>query len=163
MQIVVRRSDLANPSPVVLAHYDDGAVVDAKALGVTEDVVVLNVPSSALVHQERGPPTLASSWRTDNSGNLANAEAARRINLVFPDYAQRNASADLTDSIIKYGPDPATWPSDARDRKQLADQGWSYINSVRQQSNALGQTVQSDITSDTHWPTIIPRISYPTK
>ena len=44
----------------------------------------------------------------------------------------------------------------------MSDQGWAYVNSVRQQANALGQTLPVDPTDDAHWPTEIPRINYPT-
>jgi hypothetical protein len=162
MQVVVRRNDLANPNPVVIATYNDDIFVDIAALGLTDDIAtVLTVPASAISYPANQPPTLASSWR-DNGQMTTNAEAFRRIERVFSSYAQRNANADMVDCVTKYGADSATWPQDARERKTLADQGWDYVNSVRQQSNALGPNMPVDVTHDSHWPTEIPRINYPT-
>jgi len=162
MQVVVRRNDLANPNPVVIATYNDDIFVDVTTLGLTDDVAtVLTVPASAISYPANQPPTLASSWR-DNGAMITNAEAFRRIERAFTTYAQRNANADMIDCVTKYGADFATWPQDARERKTLADQGWDYINSVRTQSNALGSNMPVDVTDDSHWPTEIPRINYPT-
>ena len=162
MQIIVRRSDLANSNPIAIATTDDTVVVDVTAYGLDEQAAtVITVPPDALVYQERGPPVLATNWR-DNGAVVANAEAFLRIERVFTSYAQRNANADMTNCITKYGSDPATWPADARDRKAMSDQGWAYVNSVRQQANAIGQALPTDPTDDAHWPTEIPRINYPT-
>ena len=83
---------------------------------------------------------LATNWR-DNAAIVANAEAFLRIERVFTSYAQRNANADMTNCITKYGADPATWPADARDRKTIGDQGWTYVNSVRQKANAMAKAL----------------------
>ena len=105
---------------------------------------------------------LATNWR-DNGVVVANAEAFLRIERVFSSYAQRNNNADMSNCITKYGADPATWPADARDRKTIGDQGWTYVNSVRTTSNAMSQgALPADPTDDSHWPTEIPRINYPT-
>ena len=162
MQVVVRRNDLTNETPYVVASYDDALVVDVTALGLTPDAAtVLTVPATAITRAERMPPMLAPNWR-DNGQLTTNAEAFRRIEQSFSSYAQRNANADMIECVTKYGNDPATWPQDARERKTLADQGWAYVNNVRQQANALAVNMPVDVTDDSHWPTQIPRISYPT-
>lgn len=163
MQVVVRRSDLSNQNPYVIASYDDTVIVDVTALGLDDQsATVLTVPASAVTYPERGPPMLASNWR-DNAAIVANAEAFLRIERVFSSYAQRNNNADMSNCITKYGADPATWPADARDRKTIGDQGWTYVNSVRTTSNAMSQgALPADPTDDSHWPTEIPRINYPT-
>ena len=122
---------------------------------------MITVPPGAITYQERGPPILSSSWRS-NGAIIANAEAFLRIERVFSSYAQRNICADMSNCIMQYGADPATWPADARDRKQMGDQGWTYINSVRATANGMATALPPDPTDDSHWPTQIPRINYPT-
>ena len=83
MQVVVRRSDLSNPNPYVIASYDDTVIVDVTALGLDDQsATVLTVPASAVTYPERGPPMLASNWR-DSAAIVANAEAFLRIEQVF--------------------------------------------------------------------------------
>ena len=163
MQIVVRRSDLANPTPIVLATYDDTVLVDVTGLGLDDQsATVLTVLPASITYQERGPPMLKSDWRNSSASACVNAEAFLRIERVFSSYAQRNNNADISKCITQYGADPATWPADARDRKTMGDQGWTYINSVRSASNAMLGSPPQDPTDDSHWPTEIPKINYPT-
>ena len=169
MQVIVRRADLSSPNPPVIGSYADEVLVDVTAQGLTkQNATVLLVPATAIAYTDRGPlmtgmgyPILTSSWR-DNAAAIVNGEAFRRIERVFSSYAQRNANADMSNCIMKHGADPATWPAEARDRKTMADQGWTYVNSVRQTSNAMVTALPPDPTDDAHWPTEIPKINYPT-
>ena len=161
MQVVVRRSDLTSPQPLVLASYDDTVVVDVTALGLDkQSATVLGLPASALAAQERGPPLLASSWR-DNAVAIVNAEAFRRIERVFTSYAQRNANADMTNCITKYGPDPGDLAGGCARSQDDGRSGLDLRQSVRQQANAMATALPPDPTDDSHWPTEIPRINYP--
>ena len=67
-----------------------------------QSATVITLPPDALTYQERGPPMLATNWR-DNGVVVANAEAFLRIERAFTSYAQRNANADMTNCITKYG------------------------------------------------------------
>jgi hypothetical protein len=169
MQIFVSKTALAGTDPVpVIATYDDLPVrkIDLHGMGAT----VLTLPLAAVVPPPKPSgtvpapplPTLKPSFRGDYMPMMVNGEASRRITLVFPDYMQRNANNDASESILKYGNDSSTWPQDAQDRRAQGDQGWAYVNACRQTSDALATDVTIvDPTDDSHWPTSPPPIYIP--
>jgi hypothetical protein len=160
MQVVVRRADLGEQQPVVLAHFPDATDIrSTQSYG--DGVTVMTVPDTTLVKVEHIGNVLAANWRSFPN-IVVNAEANRRVQISFPDYMQRNANQDLVNSITSYGPDPSNnWPQDALDRKASADAGWNFINAVRQTSDAMAAGMPLDPTDDAHWPTQIPPIYIP--
>lgn len=100
---------------------------------------------------------LVATWRDDYKP-VVNAEAARRINLVFPEYKQRNYTARYQDYITSYGADPAAWPQEALDFKVEYDRGWQYVSDVRTASNAW-TAMPTDPTADSIWPPAISPIA----
>lgn len=172
MQVYVNKSALAGTDPIpVLGAYQDLPVLqmDLHGTGTTK----LHLPTSAIVPGKPMPidpmstdtptmPTLKASFRSDNMSDMVNYEAVRRIDLVFPDYMQRNANGDINTSTMKYGADSSQWPQDAQDRKALNDTGWTYIGNVRQASDSLEtQVTLVDPTDDSHWPSAPPPIYIP--
>jgi hypothetical protein len=160
MQVVVRRADLGEQQPVVLAHYPDGTNIRSTA-PYGDGVTTMTVPDTAIEKIEHVGNRLAANWRSF-ANVVVNAEANRRVQISFPDYMQRNANQDLSNSITSYGADPSNnWPQDALDRKASADAGWNFINAVRQASDAMVGGMPLDPTDDAHWPTQIPPVYIP--
>jgi hypothetical protein len=96
---------------------------------------------------------LVATWRDDYKP-VVNAEAARRINLVFPEYKQRNFTAHYQDNITSYGADATVWPPAEQTFKTEYDRGWQYIGDVRAASNAWS-AMPTDPTADAIWPPTI--------
>lgn len=147
--------DAQNPVRVV-ASYGNAMVLaidfhgpSCTLLGVADDLVVYQRDNSRNV--------LASNWRDDYKP-VVNAEASRRINLVFPEYKQRNHTARVQDDITKYGADPASWPQQEQDFKIESDRGWQYVSDVRAASNAWS-AMPTDPTADAIWPPAISPIA----
>lgn len=156
MQVFVKKSDLITDPVPVLAFYNDTPTMALDTHG--SDVTLLVLPPLA-IDQSSLPPKLTSDFRSQNMPMMVNNEAARRINLSFPDYMQRNCNADINTSTTKYGADSSGWPPDAQDRKADNDRGWSFIATVRQTADALAtQTATTDPTDDSHWPVQIPPV-----
>jgi hypothetical protein len=172
VQIFVDVADLATDPVPILCYYPDTPVQPKNTHGA--GATVMTMPFTAIVlpppptYSVEGlknpspPPLLVSTWRADNMPMIVNGEANRRIQLVFPDFMQRNANADINRSLTLYGPDSSTWPSDAQDRKAQNDLGWAYVGNVRQTSDALASNLtMTDPTNDTHWPVAPPPIYIP--
>lgn len=158
-QIFVKKAALSGSDPIlVIAMHPDEPVLPRKLYGDT--LTPLTLPNSKLtIPDPRQPDStfyyLMEDWRQEMS-LMAAGEANRRISEVFPDYMQRNANADVSNSLAKYGADTATWPQDAKDRKTESDRGWNYVALVRAASDALAnQTTTVDPTHDSHWPPVI--------
>jgi hypothetical protein len=153
MQIFVNKADLINPTVTVQAYYPDST----PPLSITlhgANATLLALPP-ADIDLSQLPPVLVSTFRNDMA-IMVNAEATRRILLVFSEQMQRNSNADINRSTTLYGASPAAWPADAQARKTEGDRGWNYVGAVRQASDALStQTSLNDPTDDSHWPTAI--------
>lgn len=72
------------------------------------------------------------------------AEAERRILLVMPEYAQRNALALGIQLVTTIGPDPTTWSSDDQATYATDMAAFAAINVIRDTSNALIATIPAD-------------------
>jgi hypothetical protein len=162
MQVIVRRADLGEQQPIVLAFFPDGTDIrNTQSYG--NGITTMTVPDSAVVPappESPGGHVLAANWRSFPNV-VVNAEANRRVLISFPDYMQRNANQDQLASVTKYGADSANWPQDALDRKAQADAGWNFVNAVRESSDALIGGMPLDPTDDAHWPMQIPPIYIP--
>jgi hypothetical protein len=162
MQVIVRRADLGEQQPIVLAFFPDGTDIrSTQSYG--DGVTTMTVPDNAVVPappESPGGYVLAANWRSFPNV-VVNAEANRRVQLSFPDYMQRNANQDIASSITNHGADTSDWPQDALDRKASADAGWNFVNSVREVSDAMISGMPLDPTDDAHWPTQIPPVYIP--
>lgn len=152
LQVFVRKTDLAGTDPVrVIAYYPAAPVLDRNLHGADCTVMLLDATS---LDMTANPYLLRVDWRQDMA-LIVNAESERRLAEVFPDYMQRNASADIGRSTLMYGTDTPSWPQDALDRKAENDRGWQYVSAVRQSSDALSIDLAIiDPTADEHWPTV---------
>jgi hypothetical protein len=158
MQVFVPRAALVADQVPIIATYPDtpSLAVDFHGSAAT----MFSLPPEA-IDPNFMPPQLVTNFR-DNMLSMCQAEAQRRINLVFPDYMQRNCNADINRSTTLYGADSSTWPTDAQSRKAENDRGWYYVSQVRQSSDALGaQTATVDPTDNLHWPPDIAPIYIP--
>jgi len=155
-QAFVIRNDLAAETaqtPVrVFATYPNSTVVAIDAHGA--QCTLLTVAENLIVPDRTGgPSTLAANWR-DNYLPIVNGEAARRINIAFPEYKQRNYNAQYQIYITDYGSDTASWPTEAKDFKVEYDRGWQYVNDVRTLANSW-TALPTDPTADAIWPPAI--------
>jgi len=78
------------------------------------------------------------------------AEAARRINLYFPEWKQRNLTArgvELQDNWRMNG----AWTAEEEAEAAAIREVWAWIKAVRARSDALEQTLPDDFTDDRHW------------
>lgn len=158
-QVFVNHSDLAvedasHPVPVI-ASYSNATVVAADLHGSQCSVMSI---ADNLIYKDRTTtrtflPVLTSNWRDDYTPVL-NAEAARRINLVFPDFKQRNYTAHYQDNITQYGADATSWPQQELDFKAEYDRGWQYVTDIRTASNNW-TAMPTDPTADAIWPPTI--------
>ena len=159
-QAFVIRSTLLNESaqdPVLVrAYYGNGIVVSMDFAGPDCTLLVL---ADNLIKEDRDNfrTILVPNWRDDYKP-VVNAEAARRINLVFPEYKQRNYTAHYQDNITKYGADATTWPANEQTFKAESDRGWKYVSDVRTASNAW-TAMPVDPTADSIWPPTITPIA----
>jgi hypothetical protein len=147
--------DVDNPVRV-RAFYGNGMVLTIDSHGSECTLLFL---ADNLVHEDRinYRTILIATWRDDYKP-VVNAEANRRINLVFPDYKQRNYTARYQDNITSYGADATAWPQPERDFKVEYDRGWKYVADVRGASNAWA-AMPTDPTADEIWPPTISPIA----
>jgi hypothetical protein len=162
MQVIVRRADLGEQQPNVLAFFPDSTDIrSTQSYG--DGITIMTVPDNAVLPAPPGLPgghVLAANWRSFPNV-VVNAEANRRVQISFPDYMQRNANQDQTKSITSHGADTSQWPQDALDRKASADAGWNFVNAVREVSDAMIGGMPLDPTDDAHWPIQIPPVYIP--
>src|SRR5262245_40625717 len=125
-QVFVRRTDLILDPVPVIAYYEEAVDYPIDYHGA--DCTRICLPVEAIDRGALGsatdpfvPPRLVSNFRSQWMDMMVNDEASRRIDLSFPDYMQRNGNADINNSLTKYGPDQATWPTDAKNRKSEND------------------------------------------
>ena len=155
-QAFVVRNDLLvegidNPVRVV-AVYGNGMVltIDSQGSGYTllrlADNLIIRDPAKLVA-------VLAPTWRDDYKP-VINAEANRRIELVFPSYKQSNYTAQVQNDITKYGTDTTQWPIGEQNFKIEADRGWKYVSDIRTASNAWA-SMPPDPTADSIWPPTI--------
>lgn len=159
-QTFVWRSDLAaedQANPVrVAASYGNGVPVTIGFQG--PQFTLLNVADNLIYEDRQNNRTiLVAHWRDDFKPVL-NSEASRRINLVFPEYKQRNYTAHYQDNITTFGSDPSTWPANEQSFKAEYDRGWKYVNDIRTASNAW-TAMPTDPTADSIWPPTITPIA----
>lgn len=159
-QVFVIRADLSAEdaqNPVrVRAAYSNDTVVPIDFAGADATVLVL---ADNLVKNDRDNfrTVLVQNWRDDYKP-VVNAEANRRINLVFPEFKQRNYTAKYQDNITTYGADSTAWPTDEITFKAEYDRGWKYVSDVRAASNAWA-AMPTDPTADSIWPPTITPIA----
>jgi hypothetical protein len=135
----------------VRAVYGNGMILTLESHGV--DCTLLLLADNLVIRDSEFRNVLASTWRND-WGPVVNAEANRRIELVFPDYKQRNHTARVQDSITKYGADTSIWPQGEKDFKAESDRGWRYVSDVRAAANSF-TAMPVDPTADSIWPPTI--------
>jgi hypothetical protein len=159
-QVFVVRADLltetAEQFVAVVATYGNAmeTTIDMHGPACTllllgDDLITIQQPFMTTV--------LKTAWRTDYKP-VINFEAARRINLAFPEYKQRNYTAQYQEYITTYGADTAAWPTEALTFKAEYDRGWQYVNDVRSASNAWTQ-MPVDPTDNSIWPVAISPIT----
>ncbi len=160
MQVFVFRADLlsedsANPVRVA-ASYGNAMVLPIDFHG--PNCTLLTVADNLVFNEKDNFRTiLLFHWRDDYKPVL-NAEAGRRINLVFPEFKQRNYTAHYQDNITQYGADATVWPPEEITFKAEYDRGWKYIADVRTASNAWS-AMPTDPTADSIWPPTITPIA----
>lgn len=159
-QAFVIRNDLLiedAQNPVrVRASYGNGMVLAVDLHGT--ECTLLRVADNLIVQdRDNFRSILIPTWRDDYKP-VVNGEANRRIELVFPDYKQRNHTARVQDDITKYGADATTWPQQEKDFKVESDRGWQYVADVRAASNAWS-AMPTDPTADAIWPPAISPIA----
>jgi hypothetical protein len=168
MLVFVLRTELnaedADHPVRVIANYSEDQRADIHLHG--EACTRLTLPDTALARTTPPivgmPPVgfvLATDWRMDYMP-IINGEAGRRIDLVFPDYKQRNATAAVQDWITTYGTNVAIWPAQAQAFKTESDRGWTYVQDIRDVANAF-TSLPTDPTNDSLWPPDIPPVSLP--
>jgi len=168
MFIFVRKSELpiedASHPVQVIASYSEEQNVMIHSHG--EECTILTLPQSAVTQTTppmAGMPALGqvlmTGWRTDYVP-IVNGEASRRIELVFPAFKQRNATAAIQEWITTYGTTVTTWPAQCQAFKTEADRGWTYIQAVRDVANAF-TSLPVDPTDDALWPPAISPITLP--
>jgi hypothetical protein len=152
MQVFVNRSDLTlsvNEIVRVLGYYDDGVEVAATAHGPQAALLSL---SKAAIDNTRHGTVLTSGWREANRELIVYSEAERRILAAFPDYSQRNASAELMGYLAVHGA-AAAWPAAAQRRKAEIDRAWAYVEAVRRAARGiLARALPANPVADSHWP-----------
>ena len=81
------------------------------------------------------------------------AEAARRIDLIMPDYKQRNVMAWGLETIMAYGPDPADWPAELQAVNNQAQAAWAAIKGIRVRSDEIEamDPIPADFRDDGWW------------
>jgi hypothetical protein len=169
MQAFVVRDDLLHEAPDtpvhVIATYANEQATLIEQHGT--EYTVVTVPDDKIVRESPAPGmppmfmVLKSDWR-ESYVPVINAEASRRILLVFPEYRQRNSTAAVQDYITRYGADVTVWPQAAKDVKAESDRGWTYVHDVRTAANAW-TAMPVDPTADSIWPpAITPIVFMPT-
>jgi hypothetical protein len=157
MQVFVRRSSLtlaADETVRVMAFYDDGVAITPAMQ--RPELTLLSLAANAIRPTPTGMSALVAGWRESNREQIANGEAERRILEAFPDYAQRNASAELMGYLSTHGANASAWPREAQQRKAEIDRAWAYVEAVRRASNGMvARALPGDPTADSHWPTRI--------
>jgi len=184
VQVFVHRADLTAASPpdpiVVIAAYNDEPPIPYSAHDLTHSapstVTALYLPTEMVLRTNvtlPGAPTfpgapapitvpqtvLASTWR-DDAEKIINGEANRRIIEVFPDYKQRNSTAQMQMAVNAYGSDSTIWPPEAKTFKNEYDRGWTYVAAVRERTPLLIADLPPDPTADGYWPTRITPVSF---
>jgi hypothetical protein len=159
-QAFVIRADLLNEdaeNPVrVRASYGNGMVLRFDFAGA--DCALLFLADNLLFDdRDNGRVILVQHWRDDYAPVLS-YEATRRIQLVFPDYKQRNYTAHYQDNITHFGADATKWPTQELTFKAEYDRGWKYVNDVRSAANAW-TAMPTDPTADQIWPPTITPIA----
>lgn len=177
MQVFVLRSDLlldpATTKVRVMAAYPDTPAKPIDFNGSQCTVLIVNdnqvdwfrpdvaggspPPPSGMGIAPTITQVLVPNWRNEYRYVLNN-EAFRRIQLVFPEFKQRNYTAKYQDNITQYGTDTSTWPSEQQTFKAEYDRGWKYVSDVRTASNAW-TAMPADPTADSIWPTQISPIA----
>ena len=158
LKVFIKKSQLANPSPPILASYDEASPVPEGAHG--DDTVNFLVLEAYIRNSDTDPPIphLIEGWRNVDSGlginPVVHAEAQRRIKAVFPIEQQIATVHELVEMLLKYGPDQSHWPGDAGARVGQIARLWNYVRDVNDRA-ASHKSVPSDPTSDANWPTRI--------
>lgn len=100
------------------------------------------------------------TWGNANTGpvevnaTMVKAEAARRIDVIMPDYQQRNALAMGLEATQLHGADPANWPADLQALNSAIQSKWATIKAIRAASNVVEamEPIPDDFCSDSYWP-----------
>jgi hypothetical protein len=160
MQCFVTGLVQGSNSPIV-AMYEESTQVpaDAHTAPVGGQVPVLLRGIDHQYIQAAFPYSwLLDTWRNDY-GTVVDAEAQRRIELVYP-AAMQSASALLRQNdIMSYGTDVANWPSDQQAKNTEMLRGTSYITSVNAAAATIKASAPNNPCDDTLWPASIPPIS----
>lgn len=82
------------------------------------------------------------------------AEAARRIELILPDYKQRNVLAFGLETMMTYGFDPAGWPAPLQAVNAEMQAKWTAIKAIRVRSDEIEamNPIPEDFRADSFWP-----------
>lgn len=155
-QIFVPRNDLLGENaenPVrIFAAYPE---TPAKAIETHGSAYTVLMVAEAYILNERDNmrQILTATWR-DNYLPVINAEAFRRIQLVFPQYKQMNYNALYNDYQSQYGTDTTAWPPDTQEFLAEYHRGWQYVADVRSVANSVA-AMPADPTADELWPPVI--------
>jgi hypothetical protein len=148
-------SDTAN-TPVI-ATYDDAVNVGPDAH--PNSTLFIFATGKHLSFESAGQ-VLLPSWR-DDLDDVIDFEAARRIDIPFAPYKQRNATRKTQEYNAAYGMEQANWPPEAVAGQNEINRGWNYVNQVRSASNNLKNTAPLNPCDDSNWPATIPPITVP--
>jgi hypothetical protein len=136
-------------------------VVDRSFHGT--NAAVLALPTEAVsVDQQSRIVTLVATWRTDYVSQIVYGESYRRVEESFADFQQMVALSEVQTAICKYGVNTTTWPPAYQNIYAMAQQGWNYINAVRQTGNTMASNLPVDPTADSNWPARLAPITMPT-
>lgn len=156
-QIFVPRNDLLvedaqNPVRIFAAYSETPAQIIT--LHGSQYTVLIVGDNYVVNDVENARQILDASWR-NNYLPVINAEAARRINLAFPQFKQMNYNAMYNSYQSQYGTDTTMWPTEAQTFLAEYQRGWQFVSDVRSVANSIS-VMPADPTADEHWP---PQIS----
>ncbi len=150
MQVVVRSLPTDTDVPV-LSVYDDDRTLDMTTQ--PQGAFCVRGLSSKYITGSI-PITLSKDWRNDYT-SVVNAEAAIRINDVFPASMQSSAALVRQSLIMSDGPDPSSWPQSDQDRNAEIQRGIDFITTVNAAAASIITNAPNNPCDPALWPTPI--------
>lgn len=114
------------------------------------NVVTGEVTTRACTTEEEAAFNLGRQEALDNLPIDIKSEAQRRINLIAPDWKQRNMiarSVELTEKIASGG----TLTTAEQSERTTIENVWSQVKTIRTRSDQLEVSKPTDYTNDSHW------------
>lgn len=153
MKIFVRKSDLAEGTPRVLAVYKSDQPVNENTHG--EDCTMLEVPDGEEIPLYKEPREsarrLKEGWRERLTEPILHAEAKRRADAALSPLEQFTTLREVIELTLQHGTDVSRWPSGARDRKAEIDEAWDYVRQVKERVHTM-KSLPASPSSDKNWP-----------